>query len=58
MAIQSVQQQQRTLNSFSTPERGMNHPQQPLTPLLDRFLSNWLSVCLAGWVSLSVFWQI
>lgn len=58
MPIQSAQQQQRTLNSFSTPERGMNHPQQPLTPLLDRFLSNWLSVCLAGCVSLSVFWQI
>lgn len=50
-------QQRCTRNSFSTPERGMNHPQQPLTPLLDRFLSNWLSVCLAGWVSLSVFWQ-
>lgn len=32
--------------------------QAALTPLLDHFLSNWLSVCLSGRFSLSVFWQV
>lgn len=53
---QSVPLTAANLSRSSIPKQAINHPKQPLIHLLDCFLSNWLSVCLFGFVS-SVLWQ-
>lgn len=54
---QSVPLTAANLSRSSIPKQAINHPKQPLIHLLDCFLSNWLSVCLFGFVS-SVLWQM